>query len=273
MTDLTCKQCKGTGKTTREAFTYTDSRTGQQTHYPEKIEACHYCDGKGQYPELDTAFILAAIKGRKGGRDMTHDPVLAARSFAKGHEGSRVALSFRVEGGLHYLKGNNKPYFSLTYTEHRKGFPNQCYSGGAGHDKILKYFPRFADLAALHLSDIDGVPMHAEANGWYWLSGYLGGMGEEYHGGSGQFGKTPEQCLEIFARHCRISIEEARALADKCREAKLPNGWGADVHCAKASRDVWRAACEAMRPRWKAEADACIANHKLAIYGDAWQAA
>ena len=114
---------------------------------------------------------------------MKNNPILAVTSY-RAH---RVSMTVKAEGGLHYIGGNAKPYFSLTYTEHRKGFPNQCQSFGADHSKILKYWPRFADLAALHLSDIDGVPTHAEANGWYWLAGALpGNAGQEYHGEIGR---------------------------------------------------------------------------------------
>lgn len=197
------------------------------------------------------------------------DPVLAAMTL-RPSDGYKVARTFRVEGGLHFIRSNGSPHFTLTYTTHRKGFPNQCCSGGAGHREILKHFPRFADLAALHLSDIDGVPMHAEANGWYWLAGALGGMGEQFHGGNakvqhwkddGSFNgyreSTPAECLKTFADHCRLPLSEASARADQVRLAANP-------------RAEWKHLMEAMRPRWKAEAEACIAKHNLRVFGDAW---
>src|SRR4029077_3419483 len=45
---------------------------------------------------------------------------------------------------------------------------------GAIGDTLARYFPEIAPIAALHLSDPDGAPMHAEANGWYWYSSYDG---------------------------------------------------------------------------------------------------
>jgi hypothetical protein len=186
-------------------------------------------------------------------------PVLAKTVTAEGF--------FRVEGGLNYLRGNRAPYFSLTYSA--------PHGGGAGHDAILKLFPCFADLAALHLSDIDGVPMYAEGNGWYNLAGALGGYGERYHVGNSKrnFPITPAadtpwkttewrlpteaECLGFFARHCRISIEEAAAIRD-------------EVRAAGDARRRWAEIMETMRPRWKAEAEACIAKHKLQIFGDPW---
>lgn len=194
------------------------------------------------------------------------DPILAARSLPAGTDGSRVPLTFRVEGGLHYIRGNAAPHFTLTYTSHRKGFPDQCYSGGAGHEEIARWFgDRFADLAALHLADIDGVPMHAEANGWYWLAGALGGAGQTYHGGNGSPRRSPAECLAVLADYLRISPEEAEALrAEASAEyAHNPDGW-------TAARATFALRLEDMRPRWKTEADAAIARHNLRVFGDQW---
>lgn len=193
------------------------------------------------------------------------DPVLAARTLPAGVDGYKVPRVFRVEGGLHYLQGNQAPYFSLTYTAHRKGFPDQCYSGGAGHEEIVKRYPQFADLAALHLSDIDGVPMHAEANGWYWLAGAIGGAGEQYHGGNSMPRRSGAECLEIFAKHCRITIDEAQAIALRVR-----GEIGAHADDAAYGREAWRRIMDEMRPRWKQEATAAIERHGLQVYGDPW---
>lgn len=51
--------------------------------------------------------------------------------------------------------------------------------------------------------------MHAEANGFYWLEGWIGGLGSDYHGSSRKDGKSQEECLEIFTEHLRISPETA----------------------------------------------------------------
>lgn len=44
--------------------------------------------------------------------------------------------------------------------------------GGADHDTILAAAPELAPIVAAHLAGQDGTPMHAEANGWYFYSGY-----------------------------------------------------------------------------------------------------
>lgn len=206
---------------------------------------------------------------------MIDEPMLASRRLPPGTDGYRVPRIFAVYGGLHQLGGNARPYFSLTCWAHRVGFPNQCESGGADHEAIARWFPgRFDDLAALHLSDPDGVPMHAEANGWYQLAGALGGAGERFHAGNAETYGRPRDPLAAFARHCRISMEEAegiRAQTEAAAHHQDAPDWGAWETNTTApdwayARTIWRALMEAMRPRWKAEAEAAIARHHLRVY-------
>lgn len=228
---------------------------------------------------------------------MKFDPVLASKTLpVDPDQGRRHPHTFIVKGGLHYLRGNDLPYFSLTYTEHRQGFPNQEESDGAGHKVILQHFPQFADLATLHLSDIDGVPTGAEANGWYQLAGALGGFGEKYHAGNNKGNyplsasqldptklwrtteyryPTHEECLESFARHCRIRIKEAKQIrADVTASHEKVNDFGFFTMVAPDITEVrarWAAICDGMRPRWQTEARSCILNHRLQVYGDPWE--
>lgn len=170
-----------------------------------------------------------------------------------------------IECCLHQLDGNPRPYFSVTATIHTtpikpktdRGF----IAGGCLHGEVLKVMPELAPLVALHLCDDDGSPMHAEANGWYNLAGALGGMGERYHAGNakrqhwkdepinrdfdGYRESTPDECLASFARHCRINMAEAHAIAEQVKANENP-------------RQHWKLVCELMRPRWKAEAEAGI---------------
>ena len=192
------------------------------------------------------------------------EPILAQRSIPSGR---KYNLTMKVVGGLHYLSGNRLPYFSLTVDIHRKGFPNQCQSGGCDHDTILKYYPRFADLAALHLSDTDGVPMHAEANGWYLMAGAVkGNFGERYHvanskrhcTGNEYREPTAEEALQDFANHARIDIETARALR-------------ADLVGVDKPRVVFAGWIEAQKPHWAVEAKDCIEKHGLKVFGDVWE--
>jgi len=221
------------------------------------------------------------------------EPTLAVRTIPADHT-KAYRLTMRVVGGLHHIKGNHAPYFSLTADIHRKGHPNQCQSGGCCHDTILKYCPQFADLAKLHLSDIDGRPMHGEANGWYYLAGALPDhAGEQYHAGNSErhypkpaseidpakpwdttdYRKpTPDECLQIFADHVCITVDEAAKVRDMVTERALGGDEQGNTETPnwKAARAWFSQWIEEQAPRWKQEADACIAKHGLVVYGDPW---
>jgi hypothetical protein len=222
------------------------------------------------------------------------DPTLAYKILPAGN-GYKVSRVFRVEGGLHYIKGNSGPYFSLTYTAHRRGFPNQCESGGAGHDEILRHFPRFADLAALHLCSIDGAPMHAVENGLYNLAGAMENhLGQRYHAGNSKrhFPADPPsskpwqnteyreptraECLQSFADYWRIPLSEAQEIARQISASPAGDAEFCSYVGTSQKAELLRLLTpmvDALRPRWKAEAEACIAKHKLVVYGDAWPVA
>lgn len=75
---------------------------------------------------------------------------------------------------LQHLKGNKAPYFSITgeiwkCNKYGLKYGQDCVACGCLHDEIEEHFPGlFSDVIALHLSDMDGTPMHAVENGWYW---------------------------------------------------------------------------------------------------------
>jgi hypothetical protein len=121
---------------------------------------------------------------------------------------------------LSWLKGNTKPYFSLTASGKDRG----SEFGGCCHEEILTRWPDLKPLVDLHLSDIDGIPMHALENGYYHLS--------------------RRTSLAIAARHFRITEAEANELIGK----------------SKAELAIW---VETQKPRWLAEANATIKQFGL----------
>ena len=180
-------------------------------------------------------------------------------------------LSIVVHFGLHYIRSNHAPYFSLTIKSGKRNGRDEF--GGADHETILRELPELADLAALHLSDIDGVPLHAEANGWYQLAGACGGFSEKYHAGNAESYGRPKDPLGVFAAHCRITRDEARAIAAEVVAYDVEQREGVqwkDRVSGAQGRKRWAAICESFRPRWKAEADAAIAKYGLTVYGDPW---
>jgi len=61
-----CSSCKGTKVRVQEAFTYTDSVTGESRSYPRKESACISCKGLGEFSPPCFEEIWGLIKGRKG---------------------------------------------------------------------------------------------------------------------------------------------------------------------------------------------------------------
>lgn len=231
-------------------------------------------------------------------------PVLKTKMI-QGDKPGRMS-TLKVEGGLHYIRGNSAPHFSITatVTDHRGRFE----SGGCQHELILQHLPQFADLVSLHLSDISGVPMHASGNGWYHLAGALPENADQrYHSGNSErhmpkpegatrrgnwdntdYRKpTPDECLSITAEYLRITIGEARLLRELAIEwalvgaedraaATLAGESVAGVRkalpvydWANANREFskW---VQSQHPRWEAEAEACIVKHGLVVFGDEW---
>ena len=138
------------------------------------------------------------------------------------------------------------------------------------HETILQYWPELAPIIALHLSDDTGEPMHSEANGWYWLQGYYGGMtlrgwpfgpedATEYHGGTGKDGKDRETCLRIFAEHARIDTGRARILAEEWRAVIQSRLMAGTLEPGETVRGIWREWLRFQGERYKAETAAAIA--------------
>lgn len=186
---------------------------------------------------------------------MKGDPVLA--TF--GYDPTPQPLRFKVFGGLHMITGNRSPYFSLTCS----GWDHGGEFGGCAHEIILKHFPQFADLAALHLSDINGRPSHGCENGFY----FLGGSRRPK-----EICDYPAANYKHAADHFRITEAEARALVldlfgDHYSETAGFLSRTAQA-AAKARLNAWY---ETQWPRYQAEAQACIKAHSLVVFGDPWK--
>lgn len=66
--------------------------------------------------------------------------------------------------------GYQKPYFSITgevYPADKPATKRNLIASGCCHDAIQAITNEFDDIIALHLSDIDGQPLHPLENGFY----------------------------------------------------------------------------------------------------------
>ena len=148
--------------------------------------------------------------------------------------------------------GNQLPYFSITAEERTS--TGKVTAFGCMHEEILAAHPEYADFVALHLSDINGVPMHAVENGWYWLvSSIPGAMQEKW------FSEEQEQSVDFFCKHCRIGFGDSLTIA------MLVNNVYTFTESREAAKATWVGICESMKPRWKEEADAVIKKYNLKV--------
>lgn len=77
---------------------------------------------------------------------------------------SRLANGFAIGAHLYEARRNASGRRRRDW----EAYPDMV---GCLHDQILAAAPELAPLVAVHLSDLNGVPMHAVANGWYFYSG------------------------------------------------------------------------------------------------------
>jgi len=194
------------------------------------------------------------------------------------YEGTRKAIDANgtpiadrvvvVEAGLRKLEGNTKPYFSVTGGMKHVGRIDPD-NWGAQKALLLRHWPELEPVITLHLADIDGVPMHAHANGLYWIVGALGGgLGQRFSGSTGHYGKNPKACEKILSEHLRVSPAEAEVLSKEW--FALGRGRAHALSCANgkagateaeigiAISGALRSWIEERLPTWKAEATAAI---------------
>jgi len=140
-------------------------------------------------------------------------------------------------------------YFSITAELYEAGKQltyRNIIACGCMREEILKAAPELKPLVDIHLSKLDGIPMHAEENGWYWLA-KAARIKQQY-----EPQELPEECLKIFSEHCRISLDKAKRLVALVKAE--PEEFSA--------RCLWRKKCEAMKKRWSKEA---LAATKLLV--------
>lgn len=160
----------------------------------------------------------------------------------KGYVNSANLGTLKIEIKLGDPFGNGHEDFSITAEINHPSVRGGCLAGGCLHEEILRKVPLFAPFVALHLSDANGAPMHAMANGFYWLAGCT----PEALPDATRPNEAPERCAGILAGHFRMNPEEVETLkAAGIRDASHLSAW---MEAA------------GYRAKWKADADAAIAK-------------
>jgi len=117
-------------------------------------------------------------------------------------EGNKLVVTISTE----------RECFSVTGDLYENGRHVAC---GCLHEDILEALPELKPLVDLHLSDLEGVPMHAFENGFYWLTKIIGLPVPHL---PDQDEKT---CLKIFMEHMRIDEGEAHQIIGKVTNAYI----------------------------------------------------
>jgi len=168
--------------------------------------------------------------------------LLAAKEWNKVFYENGYKHRIKVRAELVHLDGNSSAYFSITGEVDRQAKNNRWMQEKCGciHDDIIKHFPKLQPLVDIHLSDENGVPMHAYANAGYW---------------AGHCKIQPEKNTDILAKHLRVSKDQANEMTtyinhhygefDKittpesawentCQDFDLPKQWSAEAEAALA---------------------------------------
>lgn len=169
--------------------------------------------------------------------------LLAAKEWNKVFLKNGIKHRIKVRAQLESL--GQAPYFSITGEIQWQAKNNRWMQGEGGciHDEILQHFPQLQLLVDMHMSDENGVPMHAYENAAYWA-------------GQTKYQKFDEMRL---AKHLRISpkladdmmsyiteywgvLDEittpAMAWEGTCEDYELPKQWLEQAKVAKSMLNI-----------------------------------
>jgi hypothetical protein len=107
---------------------------------------------------------------------------------------------FIIQYGTHKI-GEQIAYVCVTVTGWSQG---RFYRGrqrepdfyGGCHELVFKHAPELKELIDLHLTSVDGVPMHYIENAKYWWE-----CATHTSKWSGQEKRSTKECAEIFRKH------------------------------------------------------------------------
>lgn len=164
--------------------------------------------------------------------------LLAAKGWNKVFHQNGIKYRIKVKADLIHRDGNSNAYFSITGEVDRRAKNNRWVeeSGGCIHEEIVAQFPQLKPLCDIHLSDQNGVPMHAYENAGYWA------------------GESKYQTLDLamLAKHLRVTEPIAQDMLNY-----IADYWG-ELDTVTTPTMAWQDACErfGLPFQWRQEADA-----------------
>lgn len=163
------------------------------------------------------------------------------KQITKKHPEGFIRINISTDG----CGGN--PYFSITadLCADSTFRDSKIHACGCLHDDILAAQPDLKPFVDLHLSDLNGVPMHAVENGFYWLC-KVAGIPQKY-----EPEQDKETCIKYLCEHLRISKKEVEDIRSKIWVSYA-------MGRTKEAKQHFSEIVDSMKPRWQSEADAAI---------------
>jgi len=168
--------------------------------------------------------------------------IIAGKEWVKVYyeQGKKYRITVRAE--LIHHEGNKKPYFSIGGDIERlaKNGRKVWESGGCIHDEVLRHFPHLKPLVDIHLSDDEGLPMHAYSNAGYW---------------AGHYEIEREKNTEMLAQHLRVSKDQANEMT-----TYINHHYG-EFDKITTPEMAWKNTCQdfELPEQWKKEANEALA--------------
>jgi hypothetical protein len=182
---------------------------------------------------------LGTSKQNKSRGEINMETLLAAKEWNKVFQQDGFKHRIKVRASLRSLSGQPQ-FFSITGDIQRQAKNNRWMEecGGCIHDEILQHFPHLAPLVQVHLSDENGVPMHAYSNAAYWA----------------KTGKPHHPDMEMLTKHLHLDQSIVKEML-----AYIEQFWGTDdFDSITRPESAWEDACEFVEalPIWFRQAQA-----------------
>jgi len=185
------------------------------------------------------------------------------KQITKKHPEGFIRINISTDG----TSEKNK-YFSITadLCEDSTFRNSKIHACGCMHDEILAIMPKLKPFVDIHLSTLDGSPMHSVENGFYWL---FGAASIQMPYGPTQ---SAETCFSYLLNHLRISEQEGNEILGKVVNAYIDGK--AELVFEELTREnltkqrdqgVFKAKnlfskiVDEQKPRWEKEAKEAIA--------------
>jgi hypothetical protein len=174
-----------------------------------------------------------------------------------------------TDGFIRINISTEREYFSITadICADSTFRDSKIHACGCLHEDITEAAPELKPFIDLHLSTLDGVPMHAVENGFYWLC-KAAGIPQQYAPEQSQ-----EKCFSFLLSHLRVSEQEGDQIMGKVVNAYI-DGKAKIAICDPVSprckqeqekqgifdaKNHFKKIVDSMKPRWQKEAAKALA--------------